>query len=131
MVLIYLVQATTPWILGPLWLWQDIHVYATSPGAKRGYCRWFSFSVNPHKREDPVAFLANRHSDKYLGFPCRMSDTPPTTWQSDQPLGRVLMYCPGGPYVLPPSTLSQQHIRTSHAGLLTSKEFPPPTWGIN
>ena len=81
-----------------------------------------------------MAFIADKHSDRCLGFLCEMSDTPPIPWQSDQPLGQVPVHCPGGPsrpYILPLSALSPQHVRTSHAGLLTSEEFPTPTGGIH
>ena len=81
-----------------------------------------------------MAFLASRHFGKYLRSPYGRSDIPPIPWQSDQPLGQVLMCClsgPSGPYTLPLSALSQQHVGTSHAGLLTSEEFPTPTWGTH
>ena len=132
MVRIYWVWATTPpQTPGPLWLWQGICAYATSLLGKREYHLWFSFSVNPHKREDLVAFLVNRHSGKYLRSPCRRSGIPLIPWQSDQPVGWGLMHCLGGPYALPLSALSQQHVGTSCPGLLTGEELPTPTWGTH
>ena len=78
-----------------------------------------------------MAFVAGKHSDRCLGFLCGMSDTPPTPWQSGQPLGQVPVCCPGRPYILPLSTLSWQHVKTSHAGLPTGEESPTPTRGIH
>ena len=101
---------------------------------KRGYCRLFSFSVDPHKREDLVAFLRDRHCGKYLISLSGRSGIPLIPWQSDLPLGWVPMHYLGGlngPYALPLSTLTQQHAGTSHPGLLTSEEFPTPTWGTH
>ena len=113
---------------------QGIHAYASSLLGKRGYLGLFSFLTVPHKREDPVAFIANKCFDSCLGFLCSMSNTPPTPWQSGQPLDLVPTCCPSGPsrpYVPPLSALCWQHVRTFHAGLLTGGESATPTLGIH
>ena len=81
-----------------------------------------------------MAFIAGKHSDRCLKFLFGMFNTPTTPWQIGPPLGQVPVHCPSspsGPYVLPLSALSQQHVKTSHVGLLTGGESLTPTRGIH
>ena len=63
-----------------------------------------------------------------------MPNTPPTPWQVGLPLDQVLLHSPSGPsrpYVLPPSALSCQHVKTSHEGSLIGVEYLIPIRGIH
>ena len=63
-----------------------------------------------------------------------MFGTPLVPWQIGPPQVQVQVYCPSGlgkTFILPLSTLTQQHEGTFHVAPPTSWEFPDPTWGTH
>ena len=64
-------------------------------------------------------FATDRHSDRCLLSPFGMYGILPIPWWIDLPQNRghtCYLGGPSRPYILPPSALSQWHVRTFHVG---------------